>query len=166
MYDERAVANFLLDEAEKLGVPLTHLALQKLLFFSHGWYLAEHDAPLLLGHFQAWQFGPVLRSVYDSFRSAGRRPISIRATKLDLTTGQYVVCAEALDERARRLLLAVLTAGANVSAWYLSELTHLQGSPWDCVWSRAHSEVNIGMRIPNTLIRNYFLTSDSLLPRT
>jgi uncharacterized phage-associated protein len=166
MYDERAVANFLLDEAEKLNAQLTHLALQKLLFFSHAWHLAEFDAPLVRGLFQAWQFGPVLRAVYDSFRSAGKRPIKIRAKKLDLTTGHYVVCKEVLDERARNLLTSVLSAGANLPAWYLSELTHMQGAPWDRVWSRACHEVNVGMKIPNTLIRGYFLTADSRLPRS
>jgi uncharacterized phage-associated protein len=166
MYDERAVANFLLDEAEKLNVHVTHLALQKLLFFAHAWHLAEYDVPLVRGLFQAWQFGPVLRTVYDSFRSARKNPIKIRAKKLDLATGQYVVCEEILDERARSLLISVLAAGANLPTWYLSELTHMQGSPWDRVWSRACHEVNVGMKIPNALIRGYFLTGDSPLPRS
>lgn len=165
MYDERAVANFLLDEAEKRGLHLTHLALQKLLFFAHAWHLAEYDAPLVQGQFQAWQFGPVLRTVYDSFRSMRKRPISIRAMKLDLTTGQYVLCEEILDDRARNLLIAALAAGAHLPPLYLSKLTHLKGSPWERVWTRAHNEVNVGMKIPNALIRNYFLTSDGPLPR-
>lgn len=165
MYDERAVANFLLDEAERSGIGLTHLALQKLLFFGHAWHLAQFDRPLVSGTFQAWQFGPVLRSVYDSFRNAGKRPISIRATRLDLDTGKYALCSASIDDDARGLLLAVLASGANLPAWYLSQLTHKPGSPWETIWARASEEVNVGMKIPNELIRQYFLSSASPLPR-
>ncbi|URK89026.1 hypothetical protein LP421_15955 [Rhizobium sp. RCAM05350] len=34
-YDPRAVANLLLDEADRLGIKITNLALQKLLYFAH-----------------------------------------------------------------------------------------------------------------------------------
>lgn len=166
MHDERAVANFLLDQAELAGVGITHLSLQKLLFFAHAWHLAQFDRPLVLGTFQAWQFGPVLRAVYDSFRTAGKKPIGIRATKLDLTTGTYIVCAEALSDEVQELVLAVMSSGANLPAWYLSELTHRQGSPWNVIWDKACDEVNVGMKIPNELIRRYFLTSAAPLPRS
>jgi uncharacterized phage-associated protein len=165
MYDERAVANYLLDEAEKLNVGLTHLALQKLLFFAQAWHLARYDTPLVRGQFQAWQFGPVLRSVYDSFRTCGKRPIKIRATRLDLATGHLVVCNDDFDTRTSELLLAILAAGAHLPAWYLSELTHKKGSPWDSVWSEAQKAVNVGMKIPNALIRTYFLKAETPLPR-
>jgi uncharacterized phage-associated protein len=166
MHDERAVANYLLDQAELAGNAITHLSLQKLLFFAHAWHLAQFDRPLVLGTFQAWKFGPVLRTIFDSFRSAGKKPIKIRATRLDLTTGGYVICTEALSTEAQELLLAVMAAGANMPAWYLSELTHQPGSPWDSVWTKASEEINVGMRIPNDLIRQYFLTSASPLPRS
>lgn len=165
MHDERAVSNFLLDHAESVGVSVTHLSLQKLLFFAHAWHLAQFDRPLVQGTFQAWQFGPVLRAVYDSFRASGRKPIGTRATRLDLATGTYVICEEKLSDEARELLLAVMASGATLPAWYLAELTHKRGSPWDVIWARACEEVNVGMKIPNKLIRQYFLTSKSPLPR-
>jgi len=166
MHDERAVANFLLDQADLAGVGISHLSLQKLLFFAHAWHLAQFDRPLVIGTFQAWRFGPVLRAVYDSFRMAGKKPIRIRATKLDLATGTFVVCDEALSDEVQELLVAVMASGASLPSWYLSELTHRQGSPWEVIWKRASNEVNVGMKIPNELIRQYFLTSAAPLPRS
>jgi uncharacterized phage-associated protein len=58
-YDPRGVANLMLDEAERLGVEVTHLALQKLLYFAHGLFPINCKRPLVSGCFEAWQHGPV-----------------------------------------------------------------------------------------------------------
>ncbi|EPZ76727.1 hypothetical protein M798_03280 [Brucella melitensis ADMAS-G1] len=34
-YDPRAIANLMLDEADRSGIQVTNLALQKLLYFAH-----------------------------------------------------------------------------------------------------------------------------------
>lgn len=56
-YDPRALANFMLDEAERNGLALTNLASQKLLYFAHGMFLNETKRPLVKGFFEAWQYG-------------------------------------------------------------------------------------------------------------
>ena len=53
-YDPRAVANLLLDEADRRGVRITNLVLQKLLYFAHAQHLAQRGISPLSGYFEAW----------------------------------------------------------------------------------------------------------------
>ena len=54
---------------------LTNLQLQKLLYLSHLLYLGENREPLILEHFQAWKFGPVLPQVYNRVKVFKDRPV-------------------------------------------------------------------------------------------
>jgi len=87
--DARGVANFLLDIADDRQRPITHLWLQKAIFFSHGWHLALKSEPLIKDPTEAWKMGPVYRSVYRCFKASGDEHINNRAEGLDLTTGEY-----------------------------------------------------------------------------
>lgn len=55
---------------EKFG-EISTMKLQKLCYFTQGWYWAVNDAPLFDSEFQAWRYGPVNRALYDLH--AGRR---------------------------------------------------------------------------------------------
>ena len=87
-YDARSVANLLLDEADRLGIEITNLSLQKLLYFAHGFCLVEDRKPLVNGHFEAWRHGPVHPLAYHAFKDVGRMPISFRADRVDPLTGE------------------------------------------------------------------------------
>jgi uncharacterized phage-associated protein len=155
MYDPRALANFILDAADRQGLVITHMALHKIMFFAHGWSLAERGEPLLAATFEAWQHGPVLPIVYRQFSKCGRQPIRDRATRIDLATGRdlrfdAVLAAEdaAFVERVTELL-------GPVSALVLSDMSHEPGGPWDMVWN-GKQRVNPGMVIPHALIAEHF----------
>ena len=45
--------------------PMSHLKLQKLLYYCEAYHLAYFEAPLINENFQAWVHGPVCREVYD-----------------------------------------------------------------------------------------------------
>jgi uncharacterized phage-associated protein len=81
-YDSREIANGMLDEGDRLLQPVTHLALQKLLYFAHALFLIERKRPLVSGYFEAWKNGPVHPAAYEAFKTAGRAPIGFRATRL------------------------------------------------------------------------------------
>lgn len=53
------------DEAQ-----LSHLKLQKLLYYVQSWNLAFYDRPFFSGKFQAWIHGPVNRTIYDRFKDS------------------------------------------------------------------------------------------------
>ena len=65
-HDARAVANFLLDAADTHNITLSITSLLKIIYFAQGWHLAKYNRPLIGQSFEAWEFGPVIRVVYDS----------------------------------------------------------------------------------------------------
>ncbi len=66
-YDPRAIANLMLNEAERRGIRISNLALQKLLYFAQGIYLTQNKRPLVSGYFEAWKHGPMHPAVYRAF---------------------------------------------------------------------------------------------------
>ena len=87
--DAREVANAILSIAEDAGIRVSNLALNKILFFAHGWHLAIHDPPLVDLPFEAWQFGPVHPQIYRQLKRLGHKafPRGQRLTQIDLETG-------------------------------------------------------------------------------
>ncbi len=70
------VAKFILCIANANGDLITHLKLQKLLYYAQAWHMVNFDGKKLFDDdIQAWQFGPVIKSIYDNFRDFGRNPI-------------------------------------------------------------------------------------------
>lgn len=158
-HDSRAVANFILDYAETQGRRLTLMALLKVLYFAHGWHLAQFGTPLIRNAFEAWQYGPVVRIVYDCFRTHGRKLIDGRATRFDPITGKREVVSYALTDADATLLRNSFSLYGGLDAFTLSNLTHEPGSPWDRVWNATGGRVTLGMRIPDEFIREHFLSS-------
>lgn len=127
-----AAANFLLDAAAADGFGLTHLQLQKLLFFSHGICLAALSRPMIGGGFEAWKFGPVSNQVWMQFKVAGSDAISFRALgedsdgelfKLELTPNQRRTFGP--------ILMGVWKALGSRDGFSLSAMTHRSGGAWD-----------------------------------
>ena len=52
---------------EEAPVSLTHLKLQKILYYIQAWSLGINEKALFNESFQAWVHGPVCREVYDRF---------------------------------------------------------------------------------------------------
>lgn len=48
--------------------PMSHLKLQKLLFYCDAYHLAYFDVELIEDKFEAWVHGPVSRKVFDSLK--------------------------------------------------------------------------------------------------
>lgn len=65
------------------GKLLTHVELQKLLYFAHALHLIQRGRPLLSGNFEAWPRGPVHPAVYQAFKTSGANPIRTRAAAKD-----------------------------------------------------------------------------------
>src|SRR5689334_22090572 len=91
VYDPRIVANFVLDVADSRGLQITNMALNKILYFAHGWSLAQRSEPLISATFEAWQYGPVLPLIYRQFSRAGSDTIDFRATSINPATGEDIV---------------------------------------------------------------------------
>ncbi len=69
------VANFILDSAEKEGFSITPLKLLKLVYLCYGWVRAITDIRIFEEHFEAWDYGPVIPSLYGEFKKHGGEAI-------------------------------------------------------------------------------------------
>lgn len=156
-YDPRSVANLLLDEADRLGIPVTNLALQKLLYFAHGLHLNENKKkPLVGGYFEAWTYGPVHPTVYRAFKSAGGEPITVRAERTDALTGEKSPIAPPNSPTVLRLVRQVLNAFGRLSPGRLVDISHAKGAPWQYIVDKAGTGVAFGLRISDDVILDRF----------
>ena len=152
-YDARAIANFVLDEADELHLKVTNMAINKILYFCHGWYLAHNGRPLLLSSFEAWDHGPVIPLIYRSFKINNDKPVKNRATQIDFETGRDIVAACDMMEGDSRFLRSMIAFYGPRSGAVLRMMSHEEGAPWDTVRRDGGSP---GMTIPDHLILSYF----------
>jgi len=71
-----AIANWFLDRSKSDGKPVDPMKLQKLIYFAHGWHLGLIRHPLVDELFEAWEYGPVVPSIYHEFKMFGSRALS------------------------------------------------------------------------------------------
>ncbi|CAN7575203.1 type VI toxin-antitoxin system SocA family antitoxin [Neorhizobium sp. LjRoot104] len=155
-YDPRALANLMLDEADRLSIGLSNLVLQKLLYFAHGIYLVRTKTPLVSGYFEAWQYGPVHPAAYKAFKNAGSAAITFRAAAQDILTGKAKELPLPADPFVIGLVQQVLNSYGQMSPGRLVDLSHAKDSPWWYVVDRASTEVALGLRIPDNVILDRF----------
>lgn len=154
-HDGRAVANFVLDECEAMGWPISNLSLQKIVFFCHAWTLVETGKPLIRHKFEAWEYGPVLPYLYREFKVFDRAPISSRATSLNCLDGCRTVVEYKLPAMVESLLRRVVGFYGRMRATDLVALSHAEGGPWYVVWNHS-GPVNPGMLIDDSKIKEFY----------
>jgi uncharacterized phage-associated protein len=158
-YSAKAVANYFIEKAAREGVPLTPMKLQKLVYFAQGWHLALRDRPLIDEQIEAWQYGPVVRSLYRAFRECGDRPIREQAMDYGSQPEPTVPTVEeqpADAEYTRKFLDRIWQIYGGYTAIQLSNMTHEPGTPWDAVRKEYEGAIPLGTDIPRETIRRYF----------
>lgn len=75
-YDSRTIANHFIALAEIEGRTITPMTIQKLVYLAHGWSLGLFDEPLIDDTVEAWEYGPVIPSLYNAFKKYGNNPIT------------------------------------------------------------------------------------------
>lgn len=168
-FSPHAVANYFLELAERDHIPLTPMKLQKLVYFAHGWYLALTGMPLINEQVEAWQWGPVIRSLYHNLKGFGNHPIEGRIHKFVPTSPSAFEMRSIVpslkneskyDEQlefVESLLQRVWEVYKSFSATQLSNMTHSPGSPWATVVSQYGGDAPKGTDIPQDVIREHFL---------
>lgn len=115
------VADFFLNKQDpEAGDVITHLKLQKLLYYAQGWHLALRETPLFDDRIEAWAHGPVCPSVWVRFKG-----YSWEALPSELGQTDFSKC----DSAITGFLNEVWTAYGQFSAKRLEELTHTE-APW------------------------------------
>ena len=74
-YTAMDVSNYIINyvnSGDKKLCTLSHLKLQKLLYYVQATYLAHTDgSPIFVNDIEKWQYGPVVREVYYEFKDFG-----------------------------------------------------------------------------------------------
>lgn len=151
-YDPRSICNLILDEADKAERPITNLALQKLLYFAHGLHLVETKSPLVMGFFEAWQFGPVHPVAYRAFKSARANPIQFRASLQDPFTRIAIPLPDVTDCDVKARAGRIVAMYAGMTPGRLVEISHAKAAPWQFIVDKSQNETIVGLRIANDII--------------
>lgn len=123
MVSAKQVASFFIEKSTQLNEnnDLTNLKLQKMLYFAQVEYLKKFGAPLFDDPIEAWQYGPVVRSIYEWLKGCGAYQIS----KFDIETS-----TNDLDEDVVVFLESIWNKYRRYSAFGLVDKTHEKNSAW------------------------------------
>lgn len=127
MISGQALCNTILKKSFDENIPVSPMKLQKLIYFIYRDYLQKTGAPLFTEEFQTWQYGPVLRSVYDEFKTFKAKPI----TRFAKTANDEVyVINESVDPALGASINSVWNRYKYQDGIALSRITHREGSAW------------------------------------
>lgn len=127
---------------------ITHLKLQKLLYYAQGISLGLYNRPLFKENIEAWQHGPVVREVYGQFSKFGRNNIEI---EMNRDTEEIITKIEQ-NKEVSEILNLTYDNFAIYTAWQLRQMTHEDNTPWDIT----QREKGLEKEIDNKLIEEYF----------
>ena len=99
------------------GEYITHLKLQKLLYYAQGCYGAINDKPLFDEKIYNWTHGPVVKDIYDKYKDFADKGIDL------------IVPHVKIDEDTEAILEEVYRVFGKFSAWALRDMTHKE-APW------------------------------------
>ncbi len=103
---------------EKCG-SITHMKLQKLVYYAQAWSLAWDEEPLFPDPIQAWVNGPVIPSLFRQLQG------KFKVTPDDLKPGSSALLTQLQKDTVDKVLEFY---GSKDPQW-LSDLTHME-APW------------------------------------
>lgn len=146
-YPATAIANAFLEIAHEEGDAVSPMKLLKLVYYAHGWHLALTDSPLLDEQIEAWDYGPVVGSLWGEMRKYS-------GSAVDKPIGRKRIPKS--DVFIRSLIKRVWEAYGEFGAMKLSNLTHMPGTPWHQVYEKYDGDIPRRKDIENEEIRAYF----------
>jgi uncharacterized phage-associated protein len=125
--------------------PLSHLRLQKLLYYAQSWHLAAFGTPLFRERIEAWRDGPVVADLWPHFTVFGHSSIlpvdGEHSPKMNLDEQMFV--------------RAVWDEYKKYSATQLSKMTHCE-SPWVDARGDLPASASSSEEITHEAMRAYF----------
>lgn len=153
-----SVANYFIELAQRDNRPIKPLKLMKLVYIAHGFMLALVDRSFLnprFDHVEAWKYGPVIPSVYHSFKQYRNSPITeptVIFTGENPDDGDAAIETPVLqDDYAKRVCLFVWNRYMGFSDNDLVSVLHGAGTPWAHEYKEGANNI-----IPDELTRLYY----------
>lgn len=145
MYKALLIAKYVIQRCDSLGITVSNLKLQKILYFVQAEFLVDIGEPCFGEKIEAWDFGPVVPNVYRAYKIYGSAniPVGVIGTLKQ-------ICKE--DENR---IYGIVDECANYSASQLVEITHHQ-TPW----IEAYNKPGANNEITLESIKAYFQEED------
>jgi len=118
--------NALLECCADNNILVTPLKLQKMAYLHYAVHLIHGGAELDYFQFEAWKLGPVLRSVYDYYKTYGKRGIR---TKIAVGDKYYSL------QHTPSINETVAKYGSRTAS-QLVAITHIEGGAWDQAYKK------------------------------
>lgn len=120
MRKAKSVANYVIAYGMKIGHPVNNLQQQKILYYIQVHFLKKKGIPFFKDEIEAWQFGPVIPTVYYQYAAWGPAPITMFKTqKIDLEQEEKKDLDQIVKEKAVLSLLEIVAD------------TNQKGKAWD-----------------------------------
>lgn len=138
------IANWFINQFDKeSGDVVTHLKIQKLLYYSEAWSQLLLSRDVFQEDMEAWAHGPVVRAVYNEFSGNGWDPLAPSKELIDF------------DEDTLDILSQVLETYGESSAKTLEHMTH-KDRPWIDARNGLAPEARCNTVMPKEDIKIYF----------
>lgn len=151
------VARYIVNYSNDMEYGITHLKLQKMLYFVQGYFFMDKGSECFSDEMEAWGLGPVVRNVWEEFKSSGSANIQkihsilIFDTPGDVWSVRRIPYINTIKDREDlRRINEVVDLFKNYSASRMVDITHSQ-KPWKSVYVPHKNNI-----IPKEIIKEYF----------
>nr|DAU81195.1 MAG TPA: hypothetical protein [Caudoviricetes sp.] len=138
------------------------LKLLKLCYFAQGFSLAILDRTIFDDDIEAWQYGPVVPSLYHEFKHFNSSKINTKShfTYLNDLYDLVSKTPELQNDDDRKIIQIVWNMYGKYSANELVDITHKEGTPWYYTFEPRANRI-----IPIKLIKEYYKTLTQLMKK-
>lgn len=136
------IANIEQIDDVKQDEPMTHLKIQKLLYYANGLNLVYRNQPLFDDPIEAWKHGPVVREIYNDLSQYGKQDL------MQISNLQYT--EDILNDDDKDIIRMAFREYGRYTALELRNMTHNEST-----WIEAYQK---GQNTPidNKAMRTYF----------
>ncbi|RNJ77780.1 MAG: DUF4065 domain-containing protein [Nitrosopumilus sp. D6] len=134
----------------------TPMHVLKLTYISHGYVLAIRNEPLFNDRIEAWKYGPVIPSLYNTLKEYGDGSVlKLHTCGTPLGSKEFLTRVDAIKKKIGETKCKIIERVAKTygvySAMQLSSITHCNGTPWHNTYDGSgYAE------IPNEIIKSHY----------
>ena len=121
-YKALDIANKIISKTDlEHGDTISNLKLQKMLYYQQGFHLAYFGTPLFDEDIVAWQYGPVVPSVYKEYKSFESNSISTSEEGISLSDDEEELFNNVYEEYNQFSAVALMKMTHEESPWKTTE---------------------------------------------
>lgn len=123
VYKALDIANKIISKTDlEHGDTISNLKLQKMMYYQQGFHLAYFGTPLFDEDIVAWQYGPVVPSVYKEYKSFESNSISTSKEGISLSDDEEELFNNVYEEYNQFSAVALMKMTHEESPWKTTEI--------------------------------------------